>query len=227
MYAHSQLTKHARWAQPYFTVNKMQQVMATIAERSCGVFLRVSLATRSLRDGLVNVDTFADLKRQFERLPTDLELFLKHMLDIVDDDYHERMGHILRIAVNARRPLQLQIYYMHEFERTDTGYAINMLVVAHTPNKMHLMLDQCRRRINARSGGLLEIKEGRVEFRHRTVRDFLLTREMSDYLAHKSGSRFKVNFATLKSYIFLFRCWTQTTEWLPLAEDQSFRSNAL
>ncbi len=41
------------------------------------------------------------------------------------------------------------------------------------------------RRINARSHGLLEGKTGRVEFLHRTVRDFLCAKEMNDRLIAK------------------------------------------
>ncbi|KAM0417322.1 hypothetical protein ACHAPT_012703 [Fusarium lateritium] len=227
LYSQNRLAEHPLYNESNFSNAQMQIILNTITQRAQGVFLWVFLATRSLRDGLVNGDKFLDLQRRLESLPTDLERFFKHMLDLVDSHYHERMARVLRIAVNAKQSLKLPFYYMHEFECEDEDYAINMPVEAYTRERVESMLALCRRRINARCGGLLEIKDGRVEFLHRTVRDFLLTPEMSDYLSEKTGADFMVNLSTLKGFVFLFKCWMQTTSWLPLADDQPFWSHGL
>ncbi|KAI5459735.1 hypothetical protein BGZ63DRAFT_388556 [Mariannaea sp. PMI_226] len=227
IYIKSWFAQHPRRNESNFSNAQMQGIINTITQRAQGVFLWVFLALKSLRDGLVNGDKFLDLQRRLESLPTDLEDFFKHMLDLVDPFYHKNMARLLRIAVNARQSLNLQFYYMHEYEYEDTDYAINMPVESHTPEGIEAMLVECRRRINARCGGLLEVKDDRVEFLHRTVRDFLLTDEMSNYLSEKGGADFMVNLSTLKGFVFLFKSWMQSTSWLALAEEQPFWSHGL
>lgn len=222
VYAQSRLMEHPRWNETYFSKEQMKSVIYNITQRAHGVFLWVFLVTKSLRDGLVNGDTVLDLQRRLESLPTDLEPFFKHMLDVIEPLYHQKMARVLRIAVNAKQSLDLQFYQIHEYEEEDKDYALNKSTESHAPENLDATLDQCRRRINARCGGLLEIKKDRVEFLHRTVRDFLLTREMNDYLCKKSGRDFMVNLSTLKGYVFLFKCWVQNTDWMHLGEDEPF-----
>ncbi|KAL2142950.1 hypothetical protein VTI28DRAFT_472 [Corynascus sepedonium] len=221
-YTQSQLSKHHLWKEPHFSKEQMESVVTTVTERADGVFLWVFLVTRLLRDGLVDGDTWRQLQQRLNGLPTDLEPFFKQMLEVISPRYHQNMAHILRIAVNARQPLNLQFYQVLEYEEEDKDYALNKSTELHSKEKLAGTLEQCRRRINARCGGLLEIKNDKVEFLHRTVRDFLLTRDMSDYLHQRSSRDFMVNLSTLKCYIFLFKCWMQTAEWMSLVDDQPF-----
>lgn len=169
----------------------------------------VFLVTRSLRDGLVNGDTIHDLQRRLEALPTDLELFFKHMLDLVDPFYHQYMSRTFQLTINAKEPLQLLTYYVRESEDLNDNYVLELpldpdLALANLPP---VLLQPCRRRINARCGGLLGFRKDRVEFLHRTVHDFLLTRPMQDYLVQKAGPGYKVNLSTVKAFAFQFRCF--------------------
>jgi len=211
-FAQSRMAEHPRWKEPYFSAAQMDGIIQNITERARGVFLWVFLVTRSLRDGLVNGDTMLDLQKRLESLPTDLEAFFRHMMDTIDPIYHERMARVLSIAVNAKESLSLQFYYMHEFEEEDVDYALHKPVEWYFVDQIEDSLEQCRRRINARCGGLLEVKDHRVEFLHRTVRDFLLTRDMSEYLRQKSSSDFRVSLSTLRAFIFLFRFWSHSNE---------------
>jgi hypothetical protein len=58
------------------------------------------------------------------------------------------------------------------------------------------------RRLNSRCGGLLEVDEQseNVTFLHRTVMDFLLTRDTSDLLASKTPPHFDTATCLLKVY---------------------------
>lgn len=162
--------------------------------------------TNSLRDGLTNGDTLSDLKKRLHRLPTDLERFFKVMLNLVDPLYHVKIARCLQIAINARQPLDFLLYCMHEYEYEDQDYALKEAVCSLSHASNDTMREQCQRRLNARRGGLLELKNGKVEFLHRTVRDFLLTREMSDYLTAKNGSNFCVHLSTFSTFVALLRC---------------------
>jgi hypothetical protein len=133
------------------------------------------------------------------------------MMSAVEPLYHQRMAQILKLALNAPQPLELSFYYMQEYEEEDAGYALNNSVPIFSRDQHRRALKRFHRRINARCGGLLEVKHSKVEFLHRTVRDFLLTREMHDDLCHKAGDEFKVNLSALKSFLCLFRTCVESS----------------
>ncbi|PMD12243.1 hypothetical protein NA56DRAFT_695611 [Hyaloscypha hepaticicola] len=208
-YTESRLTGFPRWKETCISNERSTEFISDITERAQGVFLWVFLVTRSLRDGLVNGDTIHDLQRRLKALPTDLELFFKHMLDLVDPFYHQYMSRTFQLTINAKEPLQLLTYYVRESEYQNDNYVLELpldpdLALANLPP---VLLKPCRRRINARCGGLLGFRKDRVEFIHRTVHDFLLTRPMQDYLVQKAGSGYKVNLSTVKAFAFQFRCF--------------------
>ncbi|KAF5856707.1 hypothetical protein ETB97_006990 [Aspergillus alliaceus] len=90
---------------------------------------------------------------------------------------------------------------MYEEEYDDVNYALNMVSSPISDEEMDELQDQCRRRINARCGGLLEVKGSSVQFLHQTVRDFLLTSEMSDFLSVKANAGFSVDLSTLRAFV--------------------------
>ncbi|KAI0097758.1 hypothetical protein GGR51DRAFT_566231 [Nemania sp. FL0031] len=226
VYAQSRLAEHPRWSAAYLPKKQMESIIDTITEKAQGVFLWVHLVGKSLRDGLTDGDTIRDLQRRLDSLPTDLELFFKHIINQVDGLYHKKMARLLLTAVNARQSLDLEFYQTQEYEDEDDDYALNRPVEKSAMDERVWAQEACQRRINARCGGLLEIRKGRVEFLHRSVRDFLLTREMNDYLHLESGPEFKVNLSTLKIYVYSFRCWVQNSH-MALAEDRDLWRNGL
>jgi len=208
-YTESRLKGFPRWKETCISDERSTEFISDITERAQGVFLWVFLVTRSLRDGLVNGDTIHDLQRRLKALPTDLEPFFKHMLDLVDPFYHQYMSRTFQMTINAKEPLHLLTYYARESEDQNDNYVLEWpldpdLALANLPPGL---LEPCRRRINARCGGLLGFKKDRVEFLHRTVHDFLLTRPMQDYLEQKASPGYKVNLSTVKAFAFQFRCF--------------------
>lgn len=226
-YTEDMLSAHWRWNELHFPKDQMDSILEAIATKAYGVFLWVFLVTKSMRQGLINGDIVSDLQRRLHSFPTDLDGFFKHILAIVEPLYHQQMAQTLRIAVNARQALKLEVYQVHEYNQEDKDYPVTKSVESHLNQRLNHSLDQCRRRINARCGGLLEVKNDRVEFLHRTVRDFLRTKDMDDYILEKSGRAFMVNHCTLKAFMFLFKCWMQSSESLALGEDQTFWKEGL
>ncbi|KAI3336995.1 hypothetical protein HD806DRAFT_475355 [Xylariaceae sp. AK1471] len=227
IYAQSRLAEHPRWSATCFPKEQMDSIINIITERAQGVFLWVYLVGKSLRDGLIDGDTLRDLQRRLDSLPSDLESFFRHIISQVNTLYHKKMAQLLLTAVNARQSLDLEFYRRQEYEDEDSDYALNMPTEEIGMGEQGWIQESCRRRINARCGGLLEIRKGRVEFLHRSVRDFLLTREMNDYLHLESGPEFKVNLSTLKTYVYSFRCWLQRESHVALADDQDLWRNGL
>ncbi|KAI0861467.1 hypothetical protein F4860DRAFT_171896 [Xylaria cubensis] len=202
-FAREQLQTHPRWAVTYTEIGEKEKhdLIEQVAERAEGVFLWAFLVTRSLREGLSNDDTIADMWRRLESLPKDLQLLFKHMLDSVDAIYHPKMAGALQVAIHAFEPIQADIYWHLEKELEEQDYAIKCPTSIPSAAQSSRRREQIRRRINARTKGLLETRNDRVEFLHRTVRDFLLTAEMSDYLANKSNSDFNAYTFITKSYL--------------------------
>ena len=207
-YTESHLRDLPTWKEPCIKEKQAADLIDSITDRAQGVFLWVVLVTRALRQGSIDGDTIEDMQRRIDALPTDLEPFFKHMLDIVDPFHHRYMARTLQMTINAKGPLHLLTYYVAEYEEHDAHYALERryepeLVLNDLPRRH---LEPCYRRINARCGGLLEFKKNRIELLHRTVRDFLLTAEMQDYLQGKVDPGYKVNLSTLKALAFQLRC---------------------
>lgn len=118
--------------------------------------------------------------------------------------------------MHAFEPLPSDIYWHLEkiFEQKD--YAILCPLDVTPTTQFPRQREQTRRRINARTKGLLKTRSDRVEFLHRTVRDFLLTGEMSDYLARKLSTSFNAFNYIAKSYLALLK--TTYYELLPFMQ---------
>ncbi|KAI0454426.1 hypothetical protein F5B21DRAFT_475338 [Xylaria acuta] len=202
-FARDQLQTHPRWAVHSTEIgeNEKHDLIEQVAERAEGVFLWAFLVTRSLRDGLSNDDTITDMCRRLESLPKDLQRLFKHMLDSVDAIYHPKMAGALQVAIHAFEPMPADIYWHLEKGFEEQDYAIQCPINVPSVAQCSKRREQIRRRINARTKGLLETRHDRVEFLHRTVRDFLLTTEMSDYLAHKLSTGFNAYHSITKSYL--------------------------
>ncbi|KAK4112197.1 hypothetical protein N656DRAFT_678195, partial [Canariomyces notabilis] len=186
-FVQGRMENHPRWREWSPESMTKDELINDIAERAEGVFLWAFLVTRSLREGLSNDDSPGDLRARLDRLPNDLESLFKHMLNSVDEIYHPKMAGILEIALRADCPLRWEVYAYHDQEYDDSDFYIKLPTTPITKGEHLRRYDQTRRRVNARTMGLLEVDNDgddelapvpRVQFLHRTVRDFLLTAEM-------------------------------------------------
>lgn len=205
-YSRQRLENHPRWNVVISQTSKAVLLIEDIIERARGVFLWVFLVTKLLREGLTNDDSYSDLQKRLQSFPVDLEPFFKQMLDSVEPFYHQKMAQTLQIAVAARKPLNALIYSFHDQEGDDEDYPLHLPIHEALPESIDIRRIQITRRINGRCRGLLEEHKHHIHFLHRTVRDFLMTREMADYISQKSGSEFIASFSILKAYT----AWTKS-----------------
>jgi len=166
-----------------------KELTQELVDKAKGVFLWVWLAVDLLLDGLQAQNTpIDDLKARIDALPKTLEEFFQHMLDSVDPSLRKKTTRLLRVAWHAAEPLSLITYSYLDQEYTDPDYAFH--VRSEYMTKVEIMERQhaMRTDINERCKGLLEIPEPdavskslglffayKVEFLHRTARDFLET----------------------------------------------------
>jgi hypothetical protein len=199
-YVENLLQEHPRWKELKIEIQNAEWLVDQITERAAGVFLWVFLVTRLLRNGLTEYDSFSDMRRRLENIPTDLEMFFKQILESVDPFYHEKMATTLQMALAARQPAPTAIYKFHDEEYEDEDYALKLSLQPMDPEQVASTRAQITRRLNGRCRGLLEVNNHHVEFLHRTVMDFLRTPDMSNYLDRKAPARANANLSLLRAF---------------------------
>ncbi len=159
-----------------------------IVSRADGVFVWALLVTRSLREGLSSGENIRDLNRRFGQLPSDLDGLFRHMLESVAPADHPKMANIFQVAAHALEPLHIDLYW--QLER-DSGIGnpdrehYHRLHTSTPPESIAESREKTIHSINKHTRGLLRVVHNRVEFLHRTVRDFVSTKGTREYLHSK------------------------------------------
>ncbi|KAK7916841.1 hypothetical protein PG985_010449 [Apiospora marii] len=163
-----------------------------VVNRAQGVFLWVRLVVRQLLEGFTFYKSVQTLRLQLADFPEDLDEFFNHMLNSVSAADRKQAAQILQVAIEADQP-RLLIFY-HFLNEIILGEAAE-LDSSHTPldlNEVSAQSEKMRRQLNGISRGLLEVTSDlgleipseshadtdyfrqKVDFLHRTVRDFLV-----------------------------------------------------
>ncbi len=121
------------------------------------------------------------------------------MVGNIEDVYHEQMAQTLYIALALSEPSPVLLYSY--LDKADEAYAERL---ERQPWNGTAIVDQCNlmgRRLNAQCADLMEvfcdislnpISKYKVDFLHRTVRDFLLGQDMQELLARRVQLPFDV-----------------------------------
>lgn len=163
-----------------------------VLERAQGVFLWVRLVVRSLLEGLDYHDSVAALLRRLESFPEDLDDFFQHMFDSISAIYRTQTMRTFKIAIEAKQPQSLILYSFVDELEEDPEYCFKLPITRMSIPEIETRTEQMKRRLDGRCKGLLEVVENefdpvyldryKIDFLHRTVRDFLLqstrTREL-------------------------------------------------
>jgi hypothetical protein len=169
-------------------------LIGDVANKAQGVFLWVFLVVRELLKSVENGDSIYDLQRRLDTMPPGLEKYFQHMFNTIEDFYRVQTAQTFMICVRAESQPALLAFSVIQPEDELAARIVN----AHPlhPEDVHEMHHQLKRRINARCRDLVEVRRGVhgrvVDFLHRTVRDFLLTPDMTQLLRHRAGPDFDV-----------------------------------
>jgi hypothetical protein len=185
-------------------------LMDEIGDRAQGVFLWVYLVVRMILNDLRDGNDLRELRATLHSFPVDLEAFFGHMMRTLEPRYSAEAANLFQLVLNNTHsrydshPLSLMT--TSSVSEKDPDFAITADLQGLPEADVLLRLDQANRRLNSRCKGLLEVSQAeasspfaaqRVDFLHRTVRDFLMTRDMSDMLD---------SFQDLKFQPVLFLC---------------------
>jgi adenylate kinase family enzyme len=159
-------------------------LVSEIVSAANGVFLWVVLVVRSLQEGLREGDSIARLQNRLRKLPTDLDEYFERILFYdVQKSYRDQAAQMFLVALVAKDNLPLMAYWF--LDEHDLPSERKPLKMQQT-NQRH---KAAKKRLVAGCKGLLEphyqppsghaelpssiLFEYRVDFLHRTVRDYL------------------------------------------------------
>ena len=202
LFATEKLCEDAIFLQLKKKDSRYRELVTEITSKAQGVFLWVYLVVRSLRRGLTNEDTIHELQERLRLLPTDLEQYFRRMLDSVEKVYHKQAARIFLLRLKAPRDLTTMTLSYLDNESPDFG--LEAPVRVWELNELRKKCRTTRTRVLARCTDLLEIQlvtndsyipilGNKVDFIHKTVYDFLETREIKDLLTDRAGIDFDVN----------------------------------
>ena len=212
LYVCQTLEDNARFRALQARDSRTQSLLQEIVEKARGVFLWVVLVVRSLVTGLTNADKIQRLETRLRNFPETLEKFFDHMLRSVEKCYREDTALAFKYALEAEAPLSLMTFsFLDDDDITmyTTGQPLR-------PQEIMSRQDDMRRRLNGHCKGLLEVVSDneaptdtylgsisypKVEFLHRTVRDFLLSTPIQTMLSNNLPVGFKPKERLCKAYL--------------------------
>lgn len=213
-FAQQELSRHPRWGSLTNERGERDGMIVEIVQRAQGVFLWVVLVVRQLREGLTNCDTSKDLWKRLDRIPDGLTRFFRLMIESVEPFYLQKMAESLLIAAAGQGPLHSAIYTFHDRCNTNPNYAVEEPLVPWTDEQLANEVRPCPMRLNSSCKGLLEVDAfDRVNFLHRTVRDFLQMEEMREFLKGHAGSGFDADLSVFQAYI----CWIKHSAFVSMS----------
>jgi len=175
---------------------RAQQICKDVATKSSGVFLWVRLVVQSLLSGISNGDRISDLDARLDALPQDLEkLFHKMLMSIEAPDCPTYIEHTSQLFQIFRTADKIDIFKLSLADEHDERVLFEDSCNL-TPEEMSWRIQDMTRRLNSRTKGLLEVenwsrlmvltgslleissttefkKRNKVQYLHRTVKDFI------------------------------------------------------
>ena len=203
---------------------RYEALIEQIVKRAHGVFLWVFLVVRSLRRGLVNCDTLDELHARLHAIPTDLEEYFRNMLDSTEKMYHEQAARIYQMCLSASGHVPLTT--LSFFDQTDSKFGLTEEMNVWTDEESLQIRNKARTRVMARCTDLLEVSVefDSITFLHRTVHDFLTTREVREILEDRVGPDFDPDLHLGNATICELKHLSPTQLRAPFAEYDYFKS---
>lgn len=191
-----------------------------VIDRANGVFLWVELVVNRLLRGLGEGNRLDDLRKRLESMPPTLEEYFQKMIDKIDRVDETESAQYLLIAVHALRPLSIAAYYFLEQEEKHPGTAKRAPVQPMSQDQLLNLCKDVLGRLNFLCRDLIQTesviiddsytlddfnttdehyKDYNVGFLHRTVKDFLMTKDMHQLLLQRATQDRTAGWDTYRS----------------------------
>jgi hypothetical protein len=191
LYIEDNMKENSVWLEMQeFTPKESAKIIAEIIDKAVGVFLWVTLVVASLLQGLRDGDSIEDLWDRLDKLPSKLEDLFKKILEHLNPDYFTQACELFQLVLVAFEPPTLLEVSL---ALDGCAFAINAPLGPLNKDDISARTERTRRRIMSRCKGLIETptahltrERAKVEYLHRTVRDFFKTSEAWSYI--RSGA---------------------------------------
>lgn len=188
---------------------ELRQIALRVSEKSQGVFLWVSLATKCLLEVLSQGHSSSTLFANLDQYPSELDEFFTYNLEAVSESDQARMATSLLITEAAEKPLDIGIYYFHEMEFADPEYVLKMSPEPPSRLEHRRQLSHTTQQLEAICRGLLAVDQRTkvVNCFHRTVKDYLDQAETKAMLSTKAPLGFSPKLCLVKASA----AWTKSS----------------
>jgi hypothetical protein len=220
LYVKNKLEEDHRFLVLMHRDHRYKELIEDIVKKAEGVFLWVYLVVKSLLRGLTDDNDITTLKLRLDHLPPSLEQYFKQMLYNIEDVYQTQTAQIFQTIVHAASPLPAIAFHYLGMEKEDPNYAFKVKIQHPFEDKDVISIsEKIRKHLNARCKDLIEVHHTigrdptinvfwfRVEFLHRTVRDFLMTKDMHDFLQSRSPAGFDANASLCRVSLALAKAY--------------------
>ena len=171
-----------------------------IITKSSGVFLWVRIVVQSLVAGLTNDDRIRDLENRLNSLPPDLEQLYAKILRDLDPFYLVHACQYFQLMLANDSSAEALLLSFADEEKKD--FAVKLPFGSLSNRERSRRVETIRRRLNSRCRGLLEVDPTeRVNFLHRSVRDFLVKPDILEKIDNATkGTTFDVHLQLCSAY---------------------------
>jgi hypothetical protein len=212
-YVHTSLVQN----EAFFEISKhdprCETLVPQIAKKAQGVWLWVYLVVRDLLRDLKGEEEFPLLQRRLDSFPDELERYFENIIDRIDRIHREEAARIFLVAVTAVQPFSLLSLHYLSMEAADKDYALHMEPSWMSAQEAFRVKKKWKKLLNTRCRDLLQLDNAsileeapfltnKVDFLHRTVRDFLQNNYL-DELRRRAGDGFDAKFSLCSTIVAL------------------------
>jgi len=199
------------------------RLLNEIVGKADGVFVWVRLVVQSLLQGIRNRDDIADLSERLRRLPRELKPLYNRLLMLIEpyERWASQAIQIMRhnryicnsssegLGVNLRAPaITISEFSLAMNEKIPQSSLENMRF-----ENLQLLCEETSTRLTARCAGLLEVPgpsalgpRSRVDYFHRTAKDFLQSSEVwTQLLSETADTEFDPTVALMRSCLWYIK----------------------
>lgn len=191
-------------------------LIGEVTEKASGVFLWVHLVVISLLEGLRDGDNIADLQDRLLILPSDLGELFKRILENLNPLYFKQASRLFQLVRAASEPLSLLSI---SFAEEGFDNAISTEIRPMPLDEILFRAETMRRRLNSRCKGLIEApvtgsegSEAKVQYLHRTVRDYLARSDVWEYIVSGTQNSFDPDIALCGAFLLHVKTVTPSFE---------------
>jgi hypothetical protein len=188
-----------------------EQLIKEVTAKAAGVFLWVCLVVMSLLEGLRDGDSISDLQERLSLLPSDLEELFSKILNNLSPRYFDQASKLFQLVGSALEDEPLTLLSL-AFADDGWRQALSTQTKSLSTEEIDFKIEMMRRRLNSRCKGLLEapsydgnLSRAKVQYLHRTVRDYLHRPDMWDYLRSRVSASYDPDLMLCGAYLQMLK----------------------